>query len=656
MRKKLTKMTLVNSILPWMVVVGENEDDNDGEFVVDNNKERTSTTTVSRFRLVIIILAVRLFYLSAMAISCHLIPDHSPGDDVLRFNLRLDNDDSFATDTAAAVFHVGGRDGSGGGCFCRKGHACEVVAWDHLDAADGAAKLDDRGDDTCAIFWDDVTASSTETSVATPVVSSAMWKFLLAPVTKWDAARFLTLAVQPTVRDPGNNERECTTPECFETKYWQTSEQAHAFLPMFPWVLRTLALCWFRWTPTLLRRHLLPPTFEALVAISGLVFNNVFCLIVAVLALYELTFRECRFFMSPSSAASISTATCLVFGVWNPASVFFASNYSESFFCATTLVGHVCMQRRRRQRPWQANSLFWWCLGVASWMIGSYTRSNGTIHCLWLLEDALATAMQTYNQHWRGDNQLKCFAAISLLCMQCLLGVFLVALPVRFHDWEGYQRHCGALACSERPTWCGSREKFYTSGIANFLGDHGGLLSSFSLYAYVQEKHWNVGPFRYYTWNQIPNFFLAMPILGLSITGIYKWIIGSLIVDYGKGKLPKSLSIILYGWPLYALPESVTVPKVVKEVEILEASEQLVRNPRLLGHYALLTILTMVGVVLAHIQITTRMICSSSPANLWFLTYCMLSKRQSLSKIVWCYCMLYLILGVVLHVNFLPWT
>jgi len=108
----------------------------------------------------------------------------------------------------------------------------------------------------------------------------------------------------------------------------------------------------------------------------------------------------------------------------------------------------------------------------------------------------------------------------------------------------------------------------------------------------------------------------------------------------------------------------------------------LLKNPRLLGHYAILGILAAIGLVVAHVQISTRMICSTSPAIFWFIAYCMMSKppnttrsnnskdqehvdekypssvlpRNFVGRLVWYYALLFMLLGVILHPNFLPWT
>ena len=47
---------------------------------------------------------------------------------------------------------------------------------------------------------------------------------------------------------------------------------------------------------------------------------------------------------------------------------------------------------------------------------------------------------------------------------------------------------------------------------------------NFSLYGFVQDKHWNVGIFRYWTLPQLPNFLLAFPILSSGALAAMIWI------------------------------------------------------------------------------------------------------------------------------------
>ncbi len=552
----------------------------------------------SKAKLLATVFLFRVLYLFAMATSCHLIPEHNPGDGVLRFDMRLNED----TD-----------------CFCLKGHACDSIGFGIPDSTK------DKSFTNCAI-----------PSVSGSFVPLDLWKFFLAPLTKWDAARFLTLAVDPSLRDP--------QPHASDS--FAVSEQAHAFLPMFPWAMQQFAFFLYKTLPA----QVLPPTFEGLVVFAGMLFNNFVCSTVSILALYSLTTGA----MANSSGKpreqnnhrhSIAVAVCLVFGVWNPALVFFATNYSESFFAASTILGHFCIQQSKRK-----NSILLWFAGIACWMVGSYTRSNGTLQCLWLLQDGLALVLLL---HRKSNASVGRSIAI---CIQSILGAGLVALPVRYHDWKGWERHC--VISEKQPLWC------------SYNG------SSFSLYRHIQDKHWNVGFFRYYELKQIPNFLLAAPILILSITGVYRWIYWSLITVHGKGKAPSSYKNILVGWPVNALSESVSIAsessKTSYQSTLSSESRLLLQNPLLLGHYAILSILAFLGLTIAHVQISTRMICSTSPAIIWCIAqsivqsssmedegkshglFSWVAKNQS--KIVWVYVSLFMFLGVILHVNFLPWT
>ncbi len=578
------------------------------------NKSSSDTTTTSprgelgyrysRAKLVVTVLFFRLFYISAMAVSCHFIPEHNPGDGVLKFDMRLKNHED---------------------CYCLTGHACDYELRNSIH--------------------DD---SSTDCAVPMPVSGSflapSVWNFFLEPLTKWDAARFLTLAVNPSLRDPNQ-----------DILSFQDSEQAHAFLPMFPSTIQQLSLLLYRTVPS----QLLPPTFESLVVYSGMLFNNFICLTVAIMALYSLTISV----MSGSEAASlqgeyrehhhsVAVVVGLVFGIWNPALVFFATNYSESFFAATTFLGHLCIQQSKN-----GGSVILWFAGIACWMVGSYTRSNGTLQCLWLLQDGLARMIWLHrkqNANPAGASKTSIFGRSTVICAQTILGTVLVAFPVRYHDWRGWERHC--VNSGVRPSWCSDNDEK-----PSILG------SSFSLYGHIQDKHWNVGFFRYYEWKQIPNFLLAAPVLLLSIAGVYRWIYWSCITVYGKGKCPSSFKCLFVGWPFDALAESVSgsgTGSKTAQSNLSTESNLLLENPRLLGHYAILAILAFVGLTIAHVQISTRMICSTSPAIIWMMAQTLLfsspigdaTPNLKGSSLIWIYVRLFMFLGVILHVNFLPWT
>lgn len=546
----------------------------------------------SRRSLVAKILIFRLLLLLSMGVSCYLIPDHNPGDDVHRFDLRLSEQNL---------------------CFCLPEQSC--------------------GDLTARTALSCSMTTTTPNSSQPRILTTAVWKFFLSPLTKWDAARFLNLAVRPSLRDPpiscqeGDDDDDDTD---IGTCDFSDSEQAHAFFPFYPLILHNVAIVWIRWAPASM---FLPPTFECLVVLVGVLVNTA-CLILATLSLYSLTMSILLPIPSLKDnkldqRRQIATAACLVYGIWNPASVFFATNYSESLFGALTLLGHASFVKQK----------YW--LAIPTWMMASFTRSNGSIHCLWLLLQAIGhVCLFTTNPTSRKGNTSTISCLSTILTM--VGGAILIFLPVRHHDITGYARHCDNPDIPINPLWCDNQS------------------SSFSLYGWTQRRHWNVGFFRYYDIKQIPNFLLAAPIMGLSAMGVVLWIRNSMMT-YGKGKLPSTPYMLLLGWPIRALADSVSDQPDASQSSSDEKSiplhDFLVYNPRLLGHYAILAGLTLVGLVVAHIQISTRMICSSSPAIIWFLTWCRLQdKSVRLRQFVEVYTALFMILGVILHVNFLPWT
>lgn len=511
--------------------------------------QQFSDLNISKWQLARTILLTRLVLLFAMAVSCHFIPDHNPGDDVLRFHLRLrDKDNS---------------------CFCLAGYSCDTTGVRHAPADLACADLD----------------SSLEIPSKNLV---ATYQFILNPITKWDSARFLTLAADRSMRYP----LECSDDEVCEDRF-MLSEQQHAFLPLFPWLIQNMAK-----TLTFLPKAYLPPTYEGQLALSAWILNLLFFLL-ATFGLYDLTSSVCN--------PKLAMASCLVFAI-NPASVFFSSAYSESLFAMCTFGGHALAARGMVTAA------------VVPWTAASYTRANGTINSAWLLLRGISS----------GLNGKSILDGLLRLLYHIILAV-VVALPVRYHDVQGYDLHCSSSQ-EFQPTWCEEDR------------------TTFSLYSWTQRRHWNVGFLRYYHWKQVPNFLLAAPILFLGFWAVYLWIDSSM-----KGYVKdKRMSLeLLVPWAFDSLRRSIPPPQTHSSLGYEE--QLLLKNPYLLGHYAVLAAVCSVGLTIAHIQISTRLICSSCPAMIWFLSDRII-KRDRLGVAVLAYCGLYILLGVILYVNFLPWT
>ena len=518
-------------------------------------------------KLIVIIVSFRLLLLLLMSVSCHIIPDHNPGDDVLRFDLRLRS-----------------HNGSGSkddltDCFCLSGHACDSRIF-----ATNKSRNNERSASLSQYRCADTTRNNKIPKISSfSTRTRDIYHFLLSPVTKWDAARFLNLAANPTMRDPlvvsdrrclddrGKERQECPDP-------FLLSEQAHAFFPLFPLTIRYLASIFLLAVP----REYLPPTYEGVLALAAIILNLI-CFVLAALALHDLTYSVATMYgakkgitTTTDHSHTLAMTAALVFAI-NPGSVFFATAYSESMFAMFTFSGHALAARSMTNTNQGGNvsKTVLLLLAVFTWMAASYTRSNGTVNAAWLLLLGIAKAFYGCSRT-SPVSVSKIFQSLWIFIYHVILAAFVV-FPVKYHDFTGYDRHCKEQEGQIRPSWC-------------IDGDHS--TGTFSLYAYTQRTHWNVGFLRYYQWKQVPNFLLATPILVLGFAAAYKWIEGSVHGYYVHSQQVQDINgswqqLILKHCPLWvveSLKESV-VPS-----RSLNGEPSLVNNPVVLGHYGVLFI------------------------------------------------------------------
>ena len=186
-----------------------------------------------------------------------------------------------------------------------------------------------------------------------------------------------------------------------------------------------------------------------------------------------------------------------------------------------------------------------------------------------------------------------------------------------------------------------------------------------------------MGLFRYYEIKQIPNFILALPVLALSFAAVVSWIAQSW--DRHKAKqVTRNTTTSIRGvvpdvirWAFVALGSSsgdVPVGGDMKSHASLSSETVTLLGPDLLPSYAILAGFALVGTFIAHVQVSTRLIFSSCPAMYWFISDMLVNDkgivgRKRLGKrvaqaplILYSYFALYNILGVIMHVNWLPWT
>ena len=434
----------------------------------------------------------------------------------------------------------------------------------------------------------DNTCNTSETSWYSP---------LLSPLTKWDAARFLSLAIDPSLRHP----KVCTAAEIDSCLFsFEASEQSHAFFPLFPTLVRQLALSLHKIIPFKSFNFIDTVTLTAAIL-------NLLAFQLATLALHDVTFAK-------TTSLHLAEVTTMLFCI-NPASVFFIASYSEAVFCAFLFTGHALAARG------------YWHFATLSWMAASFTRSNGSMMAVWWIIQSLAVLVSLSTESR--------FNRIQRSCLYFGFAV-LVLLPLWYHDQQGKAIHC-PHETTLKPDWCHDQ--------------HMG-----TLYSHVQKKYWNVGFLQYYEWKQLPNFLLASPILLYGFAGAIVWIKTSwkTIVHTSQPSI-SPISIITWSWDALARSQDMTP----------DNHKSPLLAPHMLADYALLAATCGVGLTVAHVQITTRLVCSSCPALYWFMAHLYTQNIKAPHSIrtwfqsrqaVMVYCVTFIFLGAVMHVNWLPWT
>lgn len=194
-------------------------------------------------------------------------------------------------------------------------------------------------------------------------------------------------------------------------------------------------------------------------------------------------------------------------------------------------------------------------------------------------------------------------------------------------------------------------------------------------YSYVQDKYWEVGLLRYYEIRQVPNFMLALPVVMIVICHAALYMVDNPQVCWGLG-----------------IPQPVGDKPSSRRKQALTWPEEGINSWRVFVYTAHSLCLCAFCVLCIHVQVTTRLLCSSCPVVYWFAAHMLTdqpkninekSSKKNLSvhaetpanlnsfyqvsllsefpKTFWgqfiiSYFLLYSLVGVVLYSNFLPWT
>ncbi|KAK3821382.1 MAG: GPI mannosyltransferase 2 [Benniella sp.] len=344
-------------------------------------------------------------------------------------------------------------------------------------------------------------------------------------------------------------------------------EQAHAFFPLLSILMRLIASTVLAPLSVLLQD-------EQLLVMAGILIANV-SFVVASVQLYRLTvvlFGHERFaFLS----AILYTLT--------PSGIFMSAIYAESLFASLSFTGMLFAARKQ------------YLLAAITWGISSTARSNGILYAGFFVYD-LVVRMDLHS-----SIVTKITTLLKVICL--ILTSWSGFLAVQFY---GYSLYCSGTSTLELRPWCNRVPP--------------------SIYTFVQDFYWNVGFLRYYELKQIPNFLMAAPMITLSASGIFFYVIHDQkrILSLGRSSATDK--------PVSPFLSLATLPYVV-----------------LWGVFLLSAVTTM------HIQVITRAF-SCLPPVYWFAAH-QFQEGALGSGRTWpvsTFFVMYGLIGVVLFANFFP--
>ncbi|GAA5880863.1 hypothetical protein JCM1840_003303 [Sporobolomyces johnsonii] len=318
-----------------------------------------------------------------------------------------------------------------------------------------------------------------------------------------------------------------------------TQEQRLAFMPGLPGIMRGggVLLAWLKGADRTTQEDLvLAGMLASAAATTG-----------AALALYRLT-------LLLLSSTPHALLTALLFLLAPARAVLHAVPYTEPFAAFFTFLGMLCFARGRH------------LLAALVWAAGTAFRAQGVVVGVGFFGWEFVL-----RRGWKGGrfSLRRLFTGI----LPFILLSALSAAPFFAFQAYAYRQFCTTPTSPLRP-WC-----------TKSLG-----LS----YDWVQTHYWDVGPFRYWTLQQLPNFVLALPVFALSFAASYSY--------YSSNVLPVLRS---------------TVPFIPLPSRSRAAEARPFLGESLVPYVHLHTATTLLLLVSSHVQIVLR-VCATGPTVWWF--------------------------------------
>lgn len=347
-------------------------------------------------------------------------------------------------------------------------------------------------------------------------------------------------------------------------------------------------------------------TFRTLSLVVAMVLNVAFFVRAATM-LHRLTGELFR-------RPTISNLVVLLF-CCNPASIFFTAPYTESLF---TWLGYTVMYNC----VIGGNILS----VVVPLALCILCRSNGLVNVGFVI----FYGSQAVRTEISAERYAQAIAAVlRIVFVASVAGLVFSAI-----QWYQFD------------LFCTSYESTVPSYLMNYANANGyAVAGSFPApewcnsqdpipYSYIQKRYWNVGFLNYYELKQLPNFLLATPILYLFTKELctYLWKHWTLVINL------KFLSLSTDG------------------------------DHRLFVYMVHGGFMTIVCWLFVHIQVSTRLLASSSPCLYWFSAKYLMKHGsgyrngtdfvQSIRRgnLIALWYFVYFVAGVIMFCNGLPWT
>lgn len=390
----------------------------------------------------------------------------------------------------------------------------------------------------------------------------------------------------------------------FIAEHGYVYENSLAFQPLYPFSIRSVAA---------LLKMFIPDSMissrQLVVVVAVLI--NVFFFVMAMHTLHKLT----KTVFNNKAKANVAVLLFII----NPASVFFSAPYTESLYAWLSF--KVMLMSISNVDS------FFICVPLG---LSILCRSNGLVNFGFLFYFAIKKICQRFSMFESFRIILRTAIITSVAMAQyILLQWYIYQLFCRENDFK-HPVHIVAYGVENNLVLSGTHS------------DHHHIASSWcndSLplsYGYVQKTYWNVGFMNYYEFKQIPNFLLAFPIILIFLNCCFKYLLHNQSI---------TLKLGLFG----------------------ERKRRRTSNHTLFPFIVHGLFLTSFCIGFVHIQITTRMLASSSPLLYWFCADYLMNDTNKdpevkdilltkYTKIILYYFFGYSVIGTVMFCNFLPWT